>query len=130
MESGTLKFNIENWPIIRRNVKRNMTTYLHDILDYDMSPRDMYELRLLVWYLENEACVTHMMNECSGKPSSVFDFIDKSGDKSPWSIHVKYDYTFMFEGIVFIFKLMGSLLFRQRFTINEDNTLKLYHLSF
>lgn len=130
MESDTSRFDLKDWPIVRRNVKHDMVTYLHEMLDSDMSLRNKYELRLLVWYIENEGYAIHMKNECSGKPYSVFDFMNENGKKSPWGIHIKYDATFLFEGVVFTFKLMGRMLFKQRFTINQDNTLKLYHLSF
>lgn len=130
MESDTLEFNIKDWPIVMKNVKRDMMTYLHEILDYGMNPFNKYELRLLVWYLESNGYTPHMMNEYSGKPDSAFYFMDKNGDDSPWKVDVKYDSIFIFEGVTFTFKLMGRILFEQRFTINEDCTLKLYHLSF
>lgn len=130
MESDTSKFNIKDWPIIRENIRRDMMAYLYEILDYGMNPFNKYELRLLVWYLESNGYTPHMMNEYTGKPYSAFYFMDKKGDDSSWKVDVKYDSTFMFEGVVFMFKLMGRMLFKQRFTINEDNTLKLYHLSF
>lgn len=130
MGSDTSRFNVKDWPIVRESVRCDMMAYLYEILGYDMSPRDRYELRLLVWHLESEGYTPYMRNDCTGKPYSVFYFMDKMGDESPWRIDVEYDTTFMFEGVVFTFKLMGCVLFRQRFTINEDGTLKLYHLSF
>lgn len=130
MESDTSRFNLKDWPIVRKNIKHNMMTYLYEILNHSMNPFNKYELRLLVWYLENNGYTSHMMNEYNDKPYSAFYFMDKNGDDSPWKVNVKYDSTFMFEGVVFTFKLMNCMLFKQRFIINEDNTLKLYHLSF
>lgn len=130
MESDTSRFDIKNWPIVRKNIKRDMMAYLYEILDYGMNPFNKYELRLLVWYLESEGYTPHMMNKYTNEPYSAFYFMDENGDDSPWRIDVTYDSTFMFEGVTFTFKLMGRMLFKQRFIINEDNTLKLYHLSF
>lgn len=130
MESDTSRFDIKDWPIVRRNVKRNMMTYLHEILDYGMSPFNKYELRLLVWHLENEGYTPQITNDCADETYGIFHFMNKRGDVSPWKIGIGYDSTFMFEGVTFTFKLMGCMLFKQRFIINEDNTLKLCHLSF
>ena len=127
MESDTSKFNVKDWLVVRENVKRDMVTYLYEILEHGMNPFNKYELRLLVWYLESNGYTPHMMNEYSDKPYSVFYFMDKNRDNSPWKVDVKYDSTLIFEGVTFTFKLMGRMLFKQRFAINEDNTLKLYH---
>lgn len=130
MGSDTSKFNIKDWPIVRKSVKHDMMVYLHEILNYGMNPFNKYELRLLIWHLESEGYAPQMINDCADETYSVFHFMNKRGDMSPWKIGIGYDSTFMFEGVVFTFKLMGRMVFKQRFTINEDCTLKLYHLSF
>lgn len=131
MESDTSRFDIKDWPIVRENVRRDMMMYLYETLEYGMNPRNRYEMKLLIWHLENEGYTPYMRNDCGNNPYTMFYFTGKgTTDRSSWRVDVGYNSTFMFEGVVFTFKLMGRTLFKQRFTINEDNTLRLYHLSF